>query len=209
MRQMDSRQNTDPVGSLGQKLEISKEEVNLLPLWEYQGKIELLEHESSFNEAAERMREAARIGIDTETRPAFRKGQSYPVALLQLALADIVYLVRLNRHGLPTGFREVLENPNIQKVGIAQKDDVRELKRDFGCQPEGILDLNIICRDLGYKSIGARKLAALILGKRISKSQQTTNWERPELSRRQMVYAATDAWICREIYERLHPGCDG
>lgn len=194
--------NLDFVNGEG-KFEISKQEVNKLPLWHFEGPIRLLETEEQFEAAAERLQQAERVGIDTETRPAFRKGQSFPVALLQIALEDIVYLVRLNKHGMPDGFRKLLENPDIPKIGIAQRDDSRELKRDFDCQIQNTIDLNVLCRKLGYKSIGARKLCALILGKRISKSQQTSNWEAPTLKSAQMAYAATDAWICLEMYNRL------
>jgi len=185
------------------KFEISKEDVNRLPLWRYDERIELLETEYDFIAAGDRMSASPEIGIDTETRPAFRKGQVFKVALIQLALPDVVYLLRLNQHGLPDPIRHVLENPTIAKIGIAQKDDVRELKRDFDCALSNVTDLNILCKKIGYKSIGARKLVALIMEKRISKGQQTSNWECPKLTDRQMEYAATDAWVCLEMHNIL------
>ncbi len=186
------------------KLEISKEEVNLLPLWRYEGAVIQPATDDELAAAARRLSAATVIGMDTENRPTNRKGeQARPVALLQLALPDVVYLFRLHQHGLHDGIRAVLESAEIKKIGIGTRDDVRELKRDHGCTLQGVVDLNTVCKGLGYQSIGARKLTALVLGKRISKSQQTSNWENPKLSGAQVAYAATDAWICREIYERL------
>jgi len=159
--------------------------------------------EEAAEKAANELLAASRVGIDTETRPVFRKGVVHPVALVQLALPEVVYLFRLNIYGLHDGIRELLESPDIQKIGIAQKDDAKELRRDFDCHPEGLVDLNDLCRDYGYQNGGARNLCAMILGKRISKSQQTSNWEAKTLSPAQQRYAATDAWICLEMYEKL------
>ncbi len=186
------------------KLEISKAEVNLLPLWRYEGTVIQPTTADELEAAAQQLLVAEVIGMDTETRPTFRKGAAArPVALIQLALPDVVYLIRLNNHGLPDGIRAVLEDASIKKIGIGTRDDVRELKRDFDCELKGVIDLNTVCKDLGYQSIGARKLTALILGRRISKSQQTSNWENPTLTPAQIAYAATDAWICQAIYAEL------
>jgi ribonuclease D len=184
------------------KREISKADVNLIPLWHYEGKIVLVQTMEQLAEATERLSKSTEIGFDTESRPSFSKGTSYKTSLLQLAVSDVVYLFRLNELGLPEGISRILENPNIKKIGIATLDDSRGLKRDFGCRITNVLDLNKFCRSEGFVSIGARKLTALILGKRISKNQQTTNWEQEKLSQKQILYAATDAWICFEIYKR-------
>ena len=186
-----------------QKYEISKAEVNDLPLWSYEGKVVVVNHEKMIDAAIRNLSKAQEIGIDTETKPSFTKGQVNRVALLQLAIPGVVYLFRLNKIGLPRGIAEILEDPKIRKIGIATRDDQKELKRDFGCQPQNVLDLNQYVKQLGFISIGARKLTALVLGKRISKSQQTSNWEKDKLSHRQRLYAATDAWICLEIYQTL------
>lgn len=187
-----------------QKLEINKAEVNLLPLWRYEGTVVMLESPQEAQEAAARLSAAAYIGIDTETKPTFRKGATQrPVALLQLALPDVVYLLRLNHYGLFDSIRAVLESESVEKIGIGTRDDVRELQRDFGCSLRGVVDLNTLCTQLGYKSIGARKLTALILGRRISKSQQTSDWEKPALTAAQIAYAATDAWVCQAMYAQL------
>jgi len=188
-----------------QRRTITKQEINSLPLWRYDGPVVLLEDPAQVADAAARLAAAALIGIDTETRPAFRKGESYPVALLQMALPDIVYLLRLNQQGLPDPIRGIMEDAALMKVGIAPRDDIRELRRDFDCQPRNVVALDKVCRSRGYKVTSARKLTALILGRRISKSQQTSNWAQPVLTPAQIAYAATDAWICQEIYRHLHP----
>lgn len=186
-----------------QRYEITKTEVNDFPLWHYEGEIVLVDCEEGLEDAIAVLSSAKEIGIDTETKPSFRKGEQNTTALLQMAVSDAVYVFRLNKIGLPKGLAQVLEDPNILKIGIATRDDKRELNRDFGCQPQNVLDLNKYVKPLGFISIGARKLTALVLGKRISKRQQTSNWEAKKLSHRQIVYAATDAWICLEIYRRL------
>ena len=186
-----------------QKYEISKAEVNDFPLWSYEGKVVVINHEKMIAAAIHNLSKAQTIGIDTETKPSFTKGKVNRVALLQLAIPSVVYLIRLNTIGLPPGIANILEDPKILKIGIATRDDKKELHRDFGCQPQNVLDLNQYAKKLGFVSIGARKLTALVLGKRISKSQQTSNWEKEKLSHRQILYAATDAWICLEIYQTL------
>ena len=186
-----------------QKYEITKAEVNEYPLWHYEGKIVVIDSEENLDDAVEMLSAAKEIGIDTETKPTFAKGEQNTTALLQMALPNVVYIFRLNKVGMPSGVAKVLEDPKILKIGIATKDDKRELYRDFGCQPQNVLDLNKYVKPLGFISIGARKLTALVLGKRISKSQQTSNWEAKKLSHRQILYAATDAWICLEIHRKL------
>jgi len=183
--------------------EIDKAAVNALPLWRFEGPIVMVNGEKEALSAAAVLSKRPFIGIDTETRPAFKKGQSFDAALLQLGVADVVYLVRLNRHGLFRPIAEVLENPAVQKIGIAPAQDLRELRQRYPCEPQSVLDLNKYCEGLGFDSVGARKLAALVLGKRISKRQQLTNWEAGTLTQAQKVYAATDAWICHAIYQTL------
>jgi ribonuclease D len=187
--------------------EIDKAGVNELPLWRFEGPIVMVDGEDAAQDAARVLSAEPFIGMDTETRPAFKKGQSFDAALLQLGVADVVYLVRLNQHGLYRPIAQVLENAAVQKIGIAPAQDLLELQRCYPCEPQSVLDLNKYCNGLGFDSVGARKLAALVLGKRISKRQQLTNWEATRLSTAQKVYAATDAWICHAIFHTLqeHP----
>jgi ribonuclease D len=184
--------------------EIDKQSINELPLSGYEGEIILLETEEAIEAAAKKLSQSSLIGIDTETKPNFRKGQMNKVALIQLALVDVVYLLQLKRFGMPASISDILENPEIKKIGIATAQDVKELRRDYPpCSVAGVVDLNKLSKSMGFKSAGARKLTALILGFRISKRQQMSNWEQKVLTPAQRRYAATDAWVCLEMYKRL------
>jgi len=140
------------------------------------------------------------IGFDTETRPAFKKGVYYDCSLVQIALPGEVILFRLNKIGFPSILIDILSDESLHKIGIALHDDILQLKKIEPFEPNSFVDLNVICPKMGFESIGAKKLSALVLGIQISKRQQVSNWEKHELSDAQIRYAATDAWICREIF---------
>lgn len=184
--------------------EISKEEVNELPIKKYPGKIVLVTKSEQVREAIKEIYQHKAFGFDTETKPAFKKGEYNAISLLQIATADTVYLFRLNLIGFSRELATLFENPSITKIGISIRDDIKELikLRDF--QPEAVVELNQIAQELGIKHAGVRRLAAIFLEIRISKAQQTTNWERETLTQQQMAYAATDAWVCLKIYNKLH-----
>lgn len=185
------------------KKEISKEELALLPHGKYQGEIVLINDRKNADRALEDLMNCSVIGMDTEARPAFRKGQSFPVSLVQLASDKKVYLFRTLKTGKLPLLEEIIESKEIVKVGIAVHDDLKDLSRQLARTSQNVIDLNRLAQDIGFKSIGARKLTALILNIRISKAQQVSNWENRVLSQAQIDYAATDAWLCREIYLRL------
>ncbi|UXP31189.1 3'-5' exonuclease domain-containing protein 2 [Reichenbachiella agarivorans] len=183
---------------------ISKEEVNELPLIKYEGKSIVVEDISAVQEAANYLSQFSLLGFDTETKPAFKKGQVYPVALLQLAAPDRVYLIRLLQTGLPQEIIDLFENPKITIAGIGIRDDIKDLKKIKNFNPAAFVDLNELAKTLGFESIGARNFAGMFLKGRISKSQQVSNWENEELTDAQIDYAATDAWICIEIYKKMN-----
>ncbi|MBW3466293.1 3'-5' exonuclease [Arthrospiribacter ruber] len=183
---------------------ISKEEVNELPLGQFEGEIILVESEEQIEEAASELGNNTLIGFDTETRPSFRKGVQYQVSLLQLATSEVAYLFRLHQLGLPKQIKSILENQNIVKIGAAVLDDLRGLKKiSPGFHPKSFFDLNEELKKVGFHNVGVRNLSAMVMEIRISKSEQVSNWEAPELTDKQMVYAATDAWVCLEIYKKL------
>lgn len=182
---------------------ISTEEVNALPMRAYEGKIVLIDNKEAVDEAVAEIEQFSVVGFDTESRPAFTKGESYPVSLLQFATPKKVYLFRVNLIGMPQRVSDLLSNANIIKLGIALHDDVKDLRKLGVPNPDGYQDIHSFIKDKGVINTGLRKLAAMILGFRISKSQQTSNWENEVLNERQQVYAATDAWVCLEIYNRL------
>jgi len=183
---------------------ITKEELEEFPAGHYEGKIVVIEHKEKIAEAMKTIWQCAVCGLDTESLPSFKKGESHDVALLQIATEDVVFLIRLNKTGITSDIIRFFESPEICKVGIALKEDMQRLNKLHAIAPKNIIDLNEYCAKLGFESIGAKKLAALVLGFRISKRQQTSNWELHTLSQAQRIYAATDAWICREVYLRLH-----
>lgn len=182
---------------------ISKEEIALLELGKYSGEIILVESSSHLDRVCTELSKCSLIGIDTETKPTFKKGQLNPVALLQMATDKKVYVIRLLKTSLTDQLASIFSSTKIIKVGIAVRDDLKDLKKMYPFEEKNIVDLNILAPELGFESIGAKKLSALVLGIRISKKQQVSNWEAKELTTAQIDYAATDAWICREIYLRL------
>lgn len=185
------------------KKEISKEELALLTHGKYTGEIVLITDKVEADKALQILAKCDVIGIDTEARPAFKKGQSFPVSLVQMADADKVYLFRMLETGKLPLMDEIIENRNIIKVGIAIYDDLKDISPNLARSAENIIDLNRYAQEKGFISIGARKLSALVLNIRISKAQQVSNWENKVLSKAQIDYAATDAWLCREIYLKL------
>jgi len=182
---------------------ITKEEINALELGKYSGDIVLVDTNEELIRACEEIRACRLIGIDTETKPSFKKGQINSVALLQIATDQKAYIIRLKSVTMGNELASIFSDETIVKVGIAVKDDLKDLKKLHSFEEKSIVDLNVFAPKLGFESIGAKKLSALVLGIRISKRQQVSNWEQKKLTNAQIVYAATDAWICREIYLKL------
>lgn len=183
---------------------ITKEEINELPLGQFEGEIVLVNSKDQIKEVADELSRHQLLGFDTETRPSFRKGTQYYVSLLQLATDEVAFLLRINEIGMPGLIQEVLEDPSIIKIGAAVLDDLRALRKvAMGFQPQSFFDLNDELKKVGFENVGVRNLAAMVLNMRISKSEQVSNWEASILTDKQMLYAATDAWVCLEIYKKL------
>jgi ribonuclease D len=186
-------------------LKISKTEVNELPLGQFQGEIHLIDDPQLIPDVVGELRQYVRLGFDTETRPAFRKGVSYDVSLLQLSTLDQAFLFRLNHLGFPDAIKRLLEDPKIVKIGAAVRDDLRALRKlNENFTPLSFFDLNEELKKIGFHNVGVRNLSAMVLNIRISKSEQVSNWEAESLSEKQKLYAATDAWACLEIFEELN-----
>jgi ribonuclease D len=182
---------------------LSAEEVNRLPLGRYRGPVRIVTTPAQVRKALRALGRERVLGFDTETRAAFRKGESYPPALLQLAAADAVWLVRLNRLKGLGGFAPLLSDGAVLKTGVALERDVKELRELEEFEPGGFLELEKLSDEHGVVANGLRGMAACVLGLRVSKGAQRSNWARGRLSDKQIEYAATDAWICRQIYLRL------
>ncbi len=183
-----------------EKRKISKAEINELPLIAWEGEIQILESAEEMEAAASILANESHLGFDTETRPSFKKGDYYPPALIQLATEHCVYLFRISETETFDPLLPILESPDILKTGVAIKDDVKELRAMEDFTPNGFVEIADITVKLGYENRGLRALAGLLLQGRISKAAQVTNWARPKLDNKQVRYAATDAWISREIY---------
>ncbi len=184
--------------------EISKEELAKYPMDAFKGKIHVIDSADKVYDAYEVLRKEAIIGLDTETKPAFKKGVIHKVALLQLATTEEVFVFRLNKIGLPEPIVDLLNHRGMVKAGIALHDDIKDLRiLNQSCRAQNTVDLNKLAQTLSFESIGAKKLSALVLGFTISKREQTSNWEAENLTPSQLTYAATDAWICNLIYRKL------
>ena len=182
---------------------ISNEQTALLPAVEFRGEIRIVEHERDIAAACKTLAEQPVIGFDTETRPSFRPGISYRVSLLQLSTPQLCFLFRLNKIPLAKPILQVLETDSILKIGADVAGDIRSLLALRRFRPGGFVDLQQLAPDWGIEEKSLRKLSAIVLGKRVSKAQRLSNWEAAQLTEKQMRYAATDAWICPEIYRTL------
>lgn len=179
---------------------LSKEEINLLPIQAWEGPVVLVREEKTLADALEKLRQEPVLGFDTETRPTFTKGKTCRPALIQLATADTAYLIQLTHLPFSEDIAELLSSPRVLKVGVAIHDDMKALARIHPFQADGVVDLAVMARARGIQAQGLRTLAANLLGVRISKSAQCSNWENHELTPQQIKYAATDAWVGRELY---------
>ncbi len=185
------------------KSSISKEEINELSLLVFPGAIEVICSEVECDRAVDFLRQQSLLGFDTECRPCFRKGEVHDIALLQLATLDRAFLFRLNLFRPTAKLLELLSSQEVKKVGVAVADDIKGLQRLSSFAPQGFVEIADLARQLKIKQLGLRSLAAIMLGKRVSKSAQLSNWEAKNLSESQLSYAATDAWAGLKLYHSL------
>ncbi len=182
---------------------ISNEATAQLPAIEFHGEVYVVEHERDIAAACKYLSRQPVIGFDTETRPSFRPGVMFRVSLLQLASPERCYLFRLNKIPLAKAILQLFENRDILKVGADVAGDLRSLRQIRHFRDNGFIDLQRIAGQWGIEEKSLRKLAAIVLGMRVSKAQRLSNWEAATLTERQIVCASTDAWVCTRIYERL------
>lgn len=182
---------------------LSREEINALPIDRYHGPVTVVREPEEVDIACRALGREKILGFDTETRPSFRKGESYQPSLIQLAGRKRVYLFQLQDHQIPQPLKNLLGNPNAIKTGVALEYDVKQLRAMDEFEPAGFVGLEPLAKKLRIKNQGLRGLAAALFGFRISKKAQCSNWSRRELTEIQIIYAATDAWISRELYLEL------
>ena len=182
---------------------ISNEEVNALPVGAFEGPIVVVDTSEAITRACDYLSSQELIGFDTETRPSFTKGVTNKVSLLQLSSGEKAFLFRLNKIALERPILRLLESRTTIKIGAAIRDDIRGLQQLRQFNPRGFIDLQSLVGKYGIAELSVRKMAAITLGVKISKAQRLSNWEAASLTPAQQLYAATDAWISREIYLKL------
>ncbi|MFH1868132.1 MAG: 3'-5' exonuclease [Candidatus Omnitrophota bacterium] len=182
---------------------ISKGEISALPIKHCTGPIHVIDSDTKMRAAMQSLTKEKVLGFDTETRPAFKKGESYLPSLLQLAAEDGVYIFQIGRINSHKPLAGVLADHNVIKAGISVSDDIKKLKSVVPFEPSRFIELAGMAAKVGIKNAGIRGLAALLFSFRISKQTRCSRWDAPTLTYAQIAYAATDAWICREIYFAL------
>jgi len=184
---------------------ITSEEIQKLPIIKYSGKIVLVDKISIFNNIKKLLLLEKIWGFDTESKPVFisSDAKTRKPALLQLSSETTTYLFRLNKINIPDEIIEIFQNPDILKIGLAIKEDIRNLQKIKKFTPNGFIDLQSMVKKYGISELGLKKLTAITLSHNISKKQQLSNWESDELSQEQIIYAATDSWVTQKIYFKL------
>ncbi|WP_285906586.1 3'-5' exonuclease [Pseudodesulfovibrio pelocollis] len=182
----------------------TKDDINTLPLRRYEGPVAVVRTEKQRTQALREMEGETLLGFDTETRPVFKKGKRPgPPALIQLATASCVYVFQINLLPMCNGLCDLMEDKRVLKTGVAVRDDILGLQKMADFEPKGFIDLSEITTAANMQTHGLRNMAANLLGFRISKSAQCSNWAKDHLTPQQINYAATDAWISRELYLAL------
>lgn len=180
-----------------------KATINTLPFVAFPGKITVVLNEYEAERAVDYLLSCDILGVDTETRPVFRKGQNHKVALLQVATRDHCFLFRLNYLGLPKSLLRLLSNKEVPMIGLSWHDDLMSLHRREDFAPGWFIDVQDIIGNLGIEDKSLQKLYANLFGEKISKRQRLTNWEADVLTDKQKEYAAIDAWACINLYDEI------
>ena len=182
---------------------ITKEELQKLPMKHFSKEIVVIDNETISDTILEEIASNTILGFDTETRPSFTKGVIHPTALLQLGNSNKTWIFQLQKTGIPKKIAAILSSENIIKAGVAIRDDLKALKKIKNFTPRGFIELQDLVKEYGIEDAGLKKLCGIILGFNISKSKRLSNWEKTTLSPSQLSYAATDAWACALIFNKL------
>ena len=174
-----------------------------MPVQVFEGQVIVIDQPEQVSEAVTYLRKNRIVGVDTESRPSFQRGIHYPTALVQIADRKRCFLFRLTHIGMPQELADFFADPTICKVGLAFKDDINGLRRRRDFTPANCIDLQKMVAQYGILDLGLQKMFAICFGRKISKSQQLTNWENTHLTQEQARYASTDAWATLLIYEDL------
>ncbi len=182
---------------------ISKDDIKELPLKQFEGPVTVVEDPGKIVGIVKKLQQFDTIGFDTETKPSFKKGVSHDISLLQLSTQEEAYIFRLNRTGFNGALSNLMSNPEVAKVGVGIRDDIRGLLQLNEFTPKGFIELQDLAPKCGIDALSLKNLAGLLLGFRVSKRQRLSNWEADQLTEGQVLYAATDAWMALQIYNQL------
>ena len=182
---------------------IDKSAISAMPTVVFEGRIITIDTTADVDKVVKALSQESIVGIDTETRPSFRKGVQHNVSLIQLSTPDTCFLIRLNRTGIPDSLIAFLEDKQIAKIGLSLHDDYQALNKRRKFKAGSFIDLQKEVGNFGIEEMSLQKIFAIIFKQRISKSQQLSNWENDVLTDKQKQYAATDAWACLMIYKQL------
>jgi ribonuclease D len=185
---------------------LTNKDLDKLPMVQFEKEIVVVDTAEKLQQAVEEMSTASQLGFDTETRPSFKRGVSYSVSLLQLSVDNKAWLIRLNKIGMTKDLTSLLESKEILKIGVAIRDDIKGLQKQLPFTPANFIDLQVVAKERGLEDFSLKKLAAHVMGVKISKRQRLSNWEADLLSLAQQRYAATDAWVSLQIYKGLLAG---
>lgn len=182
---------------------ISKEQVAELPLETFRGDVVVVDHVEEVQDACNFLSSQSALGFDTETKPAFKRGQVNKVALMQLSTEEVCFLFRLNKIGYPDELEAIMSDPGIKKIGLSLRDDFAAIRKRSVRKPENFIDLQGFVDQYGIEDNSLQKIYAILFSKKISKNQRVSNWEAETLTPAQQSYAAIDAWACLRIYNHL------
>ena len=184
-------------------IKITKAEINELPLVAHNGRVSLVDSNELLNQVLPDLEAEEVLGFDTESRPSFKKGQNFPVSLIQLGGKNCVWLFQIHQFDDHERLWQLLANRDIIKAGVAIQDDIKKLQELHDFEPGGFVEIATLTQQAGILNTGLRSLAGLLLNARISKRAQVSNWARPTLTNAQIQYACTDAWMSRRIYMHM------
>lgn len=174
-----------------------------LPFISFPGKIHLITSDQELATVAAELNSAKILGFDTETKPSFKVGDIFKVALLQLSTETDAYLIRIHYITEFDVIKRIFENENIIKVGVAIRDDLKTLQKVFKFEPKNFIELQQVAKAKGLQNSGLKGMTAEVLQAGLSKGPKMTNWEAKILTEAQIKYAATDAWIGLTLYQKL------
>lgn len=188
------------------KISIPKNIISELPQVTFDGNIYIIDSMSKMSMAVNALRKEKLVGFDSETRPAFFKGKTNQVALLQISSLEDCFLFRTNKIGIPEKLKQLIEDESIKKIGLSLNNDFNAMGRFADITPRGFIDIQSLVKEYDIVDQSLQRIYAILFGKKISKSQRLSNWEAPTLTPAQQQYAAIDAHACLEIYNYLESG---